>query len=197
MAETSSSIVPEEVRQFAAQAGDWWDPDGSEAMLHKLNPVRLAYVRDMIHLAEKRGFAWSIWGYGGAFGVVEEFGGRPAEPDILDEETRAKELRPRGRKPLAERFYEGGWGKGIREWLSHWTQVIRGALIGIWAGVLPGVGATAGTWLAYGQAVATAKDKRKFGKGDPRGIVGPESANNSGCWSPWRLATAGRAISRA
>lgn len=45
---------------------------------------RAAYVRDMIHLAEKRGFAWSIWGYGGAFGVVEEFGGRPAEPDILD-----------------------------------------------------------------------------------------------------------------
>src|SRR5918994_3980649 len=73
----------------------------------------------------------------------------------------------------------GGWGQGIREWLSHWTQVIRGALIGIWAGVLPGIGATAGTWLAYGQAVATAKDKKKFGKGDPRGIVGPESANNS------------------
>lgn len=73
----------------------------------------------------------------------------------------------------------GSWGSGIREWLGHWTQVIRGALIGIWAGVLPGVGATAGTWLAYGQAVATAKDKRNFGKGDPRGIVGPESANNS------------------
>ncbi len=73
----------------------------------------------------------------------------------------------------------GGWGSGIREWLGHWSQVLRGGLIGIWAGVLPGVGATAGTWLAYGQAVATAKDKRKFGKGDPRGIVGPESANNS------------------
>lgn len=73
----------------------------------------------------------------------------------------------------------GGWGSGIREWLSHWSQVIRGGLIGIWAGILPGVGATAGTWLAYGQAVATAKDKTKFGKGDPRGIVGPESANNS------------------
>jgi TctA family transporter len=73
----------------------------------------------------------------------------------------------------------GGWFSGIKEWLTHWSQVIRGALIGIWAGVLPGVGATAGTWLAYGQAVATAKDKRTFGKGDPRGIVGPESANNS------------------
>ena len=48
MAETSSSVVPEEVAQFASHAGDWWDPNGPEAMLHKLNPVRLAYVRDMI-----------------------------------------------------------------------------------------------------------------------------------------------------
>ena len=39
--------------------------------------------------------------------------GYQASPDILDEETKAKELRPRGRKPVAERFYEGGWGKGI------------------------------------------------------------------------------------
>ena len=46
MAETS--IVADEVRQFASHAGDWWDPDGSEAMLHKLNPVRLCYIRDWI-----------------------------------------------------------------------------------------------------------------------------------------------------
>jgi 2-polyprenyl-6-hydroxyphenyl methylase / 3-demethylubiquinone-9 3-methyltransferase len=43
-----TSIVPEEVKQFASHAGDWWDPNGSEAMLHKLNPVRLKYIRDMI-----------------------------------------------------------------------------------------------------------------------------------------------------
>jgi len=48
MVETSTSVVEEEVRQFASHAGDWWDPNGSEAMLHKLNPVRLAYIRDMI-----------------------------------------------------------------------------------------------------------------------------------------------------
>ena len=45
---TTSSVVAAEVEQFASHAGDWWDPDGSEAMLHKLNPVRLAYVRDMV-----------------------------------------------------------------------------------------------------------------------------------------------------
>ena len=35
-------------RNSRAHAGDWWDPDGAEAMLHKLNPVRLAYIRDQI-----------------------------------------------------------------------------------------------------------------------------------------------------
>src|SRR4028118_788790 len=49
MAETSSSVVAQEVEQFANLAGDWWDPDGASAMLHKLNPVRLAYIRDRIN----------------------------------------------------------------------------------------------------------------------------------------------------
>ena len=46
MAETS--VVPEEVEQFGKLAGDWWNPRGASAMLHKLNPVRLAYIRDWI-----------------------------------------------------------------------------------------------------------------------------------------------------
>ena len=39
--------------------------------------------------------------------------GYQASPDVLDEETKAKELRPRGRRPLAEHFFEKGWGKAI------------------------------------------------------------------------------------
>jgi len=46
MAETS--IVPEEVEQFGKMAADWWDPHGPSGMLHKLNPVRLKYIRDQI-----------------------------------------------------------------------------------------------------------------------------------------------------
>lgn len=45
---SETSIVASEVEQFAAHAGDWWDPDGSEAMLHRLNPVRLKYLRDQV-----------------------------------------------------------------------------------------------------------------------------------------------------
>ncbi len=45
---TETSIVAEEVEQFGKLAGDWWDPRGASAMLHKLNPVRLAYIRDWV-----------------------------------------------------------------------------------------------------------------------------------------------------
>lgn len=45
---SETSIVPSEVEQFGSHAGDWWDPHGSEAMLHKLNPVRLKYLRDQV-----------------------------------------------------------------------------------------------------------------------------------------------------
>ncbi len=44
----ATSIVPEEVEQFGRLAADWWDPNGASAMLHKLNPVRLKYIRDQI-----------------------------------------------------------------------------------------------------------------------------------------------------
>src|SRR5215217_3961212 len=46
MAETS--IVAAEAEHFGKLAEDWWDPHGASAMLHKLNPVRLKYLRDMI-----------------------------------------------------------------------------------------------------------------------------------------------------
>lgn len=43
-----STIEPGEAAHFGAMALDWWDPRGSSAMLHKLNPPRLRYVRERI-----------------------------------------------------------------------------------------------------------------------------------------------------
>ena len=43
-----TSILPEEAERFGKLAADWWDPAGASAMLHKLNPVRLQYIRDQI-----------------------------------------------------------------------------------------------------------------------------------------------------
>ncbi|WP_066557272.1 bifunctional 2-polyprenyl-6-hydroxyphenol methylase/3-demethylubiquinol 3-O-methyltransferase UbiG [Croceicoccus bisphenolivorans] len=44
----SLTIRPEEAEHFGKLAAQWWDPKGSSAMLHKLNPVRLAFVRDHV-----------------------------------------------------------------------------------------------------------------------------------------------------
>ena len=44
----AATINPHEAAHFGALAADWWDPHGSSAMLHKLNPVRLAYIREQI-----------------------------------------------------------------------------------------------------------------------------------------------------
>lgn len=44
----STTIRPEEAAHFGRLAEQWWDPKGSSAMLHRLNPVRLAYIREAI-----------------------------------------------------------------------------------------------------------------------------------------------------
>ncbi len=45
---TLSNIVPHEAERFGSMAADWWNPNGSSAMLHRLNPVRLRYIRGRI-----------------------------------------------------------------------------------------------------------------------------------------------------
>ena len=44
------TIRPDEAAHFGKLAADWWDPKGSSAMLHKLNPVRLKFLREAIDL---------------------------------------------------------------------------------------------------------------------------------------------------
>jgi putative tricarboxylic transport membrane protein len=81
---------------------------------------------------------------------------------------------------VAQRLELGrGWWEGVLDVWRHRWLVLRGALIGMWAGVLPALGATAGTLMAYGHAVATSRDRSRFGKGDVRGIIAPEAANNA------------------
>ena len=44
------TIRPEEAAHFGKLARDWWDPKGSSAMLHKLNPVRLGFIREAVDI---------------------------------------------------------------------------------------------------------------------------------------------------
>jgi 2-polyprenyl-6-hydroxyphenyl methylase / 3-demethylubiquinone-9 3-methyltransferase len=47
-ATTPATIREEEAAHFGALAADWWDPKGSSAMLHRLNPVRLGFIREAV-----------------------------------------------------------------------------------------------------------------------------------------------------
>ncbi len=57
--------------------------------------------------------------------------------------------------------------------------MLRGTGIGFVAGVLPGAGASLGSFLAYMSEKAIARDKDSFGKGNPKGVAAPEAGNNA------------------
>lgn len=72
-----------------------------------------------------------------------------------------------------------GWIEGIKDTFRHWGLVLRCSSIGVVVGAMPGLGGSVINWMAYSHAVQSAKDKSQFGKGDVRGVLAPESANNA------------------
>ncbi len=48
MTATATTVDPAEVERFSALAAEWWDPKGKFAVLHRFNPVRLAYIREQV-----------------------------------------------------------------------------------------------------------------------------------------------------
>ena len=73
----------------------------------------------------------------------------------------------------------GGWIAGIKDWFANIWLSVRCSIIGVIVGVIPGLGGSVVDWIAYGHTVQTSKDKSKFGQGDVRGVIGPESSNNA------------------
>jgi len=67
----------------------------------------------------------------------------------------------------------------IRDIIRTFGTMLRSSLIGFVAGVLPGAGASLGSFMAYSAEKAIAKDKSEFGKGDVRGVAAPEAGNNA------------------
>ena len=86
----------------------------------------------------------------------------------------------RGGGAIAERNAMGtGWIQGVRDVLKNPWLVIRCSGIGALIGAIPGIGGSVVDWIAYSHAMQTTKDTSKFGKGEIRGVIAPESANNA------------------
>jgi len=61
---------------------------------------------------------------------------------------------------------------------KHWMTLLRSALVGCWMGITPG-GPTAASFMSYGLAKRFARKKDGFGKGEPAGVVAPETADHA------------------
>jgi TctA family transporter len=72
-----------------------------------------------------------------------------------------------------------GWMHGLRDWWQNLWLSIRCSAIGVLVGVIPGLGGSVVDWIAYGFTVQSTKNKSNFGKGEIRGVIGPESSNNA------------------
>jgi TctA family transporter len=72
-----------------------------------------------------------------------------------------------------------GWIEGFKDAFRHKWIVIRCSIIGCLVGALPGLGGSVVDWIAYGHVLQTTRDRENFGKGDIRGVLAPESANNA------------------
>lgn len=68
--------------------------------------------------------------------------------------------------------------KAIASMPSHWVTLLRSAVIGAWMGITPG-GPTAASFMSYGLAKRFSRRKEHFGKGEPAGVVAPETADHS------------------
>jgi TctA family transporter len=95
-----------------------------------------------------------------------------AFPEIID-------LLIKGRAISEKAELGKGWLDGVKDTIRHKFIVLRCAVIGVIIGFIPGLGGSVVDWIAYGHIIQTSKDKSRFGKGDIRGVIAPESANNA------------------
>jgi putative tricarboxylic transport membrane protein len=68
---------------------------------------------------------------------------------------------------------------GLRETFRYPTIILRGSVIGVIVGAIPGVGSSISNLLSYSETKRNAPDAETFGKGNPKGVIAAESANSS------------------
>ena len=101
-----------------------------------------------------------------------------AIPEIIDLLVRGTSIA--GSLP-AGKLSQGAF-QGVKDTFRHFWLTIRCSLIGTFIGIMPGMGGAVAQWMAYGHATQSARnaeERKGFGQGDVRGVLGPGAANNS------------------
>ena len=67
----------------------------------------------------------------------------------------------------------------IVDLLRYWRTIIRSGLIGVFIGILPGVGEDMAAWSSYAAAKRASKEREQFGKGSVDGLIAAETGDNA------------------
>jgi putative tricarboxylic transport membrane protein len=67
----------------------------------------------------------------------------------------------------------------VRDVLQYWRTIVRSGLIGVFVGVLPGVGEDMGSWTSYAAAKRASRERERFGKGSVEGLMAAETGDNA------------------
>ena len=67
----------------------------------------------------------------------------------------------------------------IKDVLRYWKTILRSGVIGVYVGILPGVGEDMAAWSSYAAARRASKEKEKFGKGSIEGLIAAETGDNA------------------
>src|SRR6478609_8355472 len=101
-----------------------------------------------------------------------------AIPEIIDLVVRGTSIA--GNAPTG-RISHGAL-EGVKDVFRNWWLTVRCGLIGTFIGITPGLGGAVAQWMAYGHATQTARtpeERKGFGHGDVRGVIGPGAASTS------------------
>ena len=72
-----------------------------------------------------------------------------------------------------------GWRLGFKDIFQNATVWLRTSVLGSLLGFIPGLSNKVIDWISYGYTVQVSKVKDQFGKGNIRGLIGPDAANNA------------------
>ena len=125
------------------------------------------------------------------FGSVELLGGISFIPAMVGMFAMSEVLRSVTALKARPRFEQAAIGnvfKGLGPiFRRYWKNLVRGGIIGVLVGALPGSGGDIAAWISYATSKKFSKEPEKFGTGHIEGIVDASSSNNAalaGAWVP-------------
>ncbi len=111
----------------------------------------------------------------GGINIIAALVGLFAIPQVLSMLT--PEMLPGGVKKFA--MESQSIVESVLETLKAWKALVVGSVVGIFVGLIPGAGGQIAGLVSYDQVKKMSRNKERFGKGEPAGIISAESANNA------------------